>query len=538
MHDYVIAVGGTGARCLEAICHFAAAGLFPNDMHFLVLDPDQNNGNGKRTQQLIRQYSALQRCDQPAAPTSSALLGLRRKELEPPSLFRVAVNASAKGGGAMIPYYWRNPNVPSRTFEQAVNFTSQPAPFQDFIRLFYQDSDLGMQLNAGYRGRTSVGAVALKIDLDSTLNDEGGGLCEIVRRLQADLQNGRPRVFVIGSVFGGTGAAALPTVRAFLQNLDPDVIGPNASQIEFGCGMLVPYFTFPKSAQPTTSEVTPDSDEHMIATKAALLHYSQDPPGYRHVYLIGAPERVRTSATFAPGDETQVNTPHYVELVTALAASDFFREATRGDGVEDLHFANDVAVGDDQARISEGITWRSLPTSGQRHQETKRKLVSFVTTLYFYKNFLHRTLTNSSEYLNAPWYRDNFRPPLTLASQRDALNTLFDFSTSFLTWLRGVGESGGTAMGTIFRWEGLLVNEISLCTEYLGHLTEAETGSPRFMTDSYHQILKRMDSLVLERAGAVNPVGLLIYLLYHAVDLFCAENYKWQRVTHGPEKME
>jgi hypothetical protein len=532
MHDYVIGVGGTGARCLEAICYFAAAGLFTNDMRLLVLDPDQNNGNGKRTQQLIRQYYTLQRCEQPVAPTSSTLLGLRRKELEPASLFRVAVNAPALGGSA-IPYYWRNPNVPTRTFEQAVNFTSQPPRFQDFIRLFYQENDLTMQLNAGYRGRTSVGAVALKIDLDSTIDDKGGGLYELVRSLQADLQNGRPKIFVVGSVFGGTGAAALPTVRAFLQNLDREIIGPNADQLEFGCGMLVPYFSFPKSTRTTASEVIPDSDEHMIATKAALLHYAQVPPGYRHVYLVGAPERIRTAATHEAGDETQVNAPHYAELVTALAATDFFSDTAHEERQGDLHFANDVVVGDGQTRTSEGITWHTLPMGGHKHQEVKRKLVSFVTTLYFYRNFLHRTITTSLEHQNAPWYRDNFRPPLSLASERDKLNMLFDFSTSFLTWLRAVGDSGGTAMGSFFRWEGLLVNEISLCTEYLGHLIDAETGSPKFMTDSYHQILKRMDGLVLERTDNSSAVGLLIYLLHRAVDQFSVENYKWQRVMQG-----
>src|SRR5690242_5914729 len=98
MRDYVIGVGGTGARCLEAISYLAAAGLFTNDLHFLVLDPDQNNGNGKRTQQIIQRYCTLQRCDQPVTPTSSALLGLRRKVLPPPSLFRTAVNDSSSSG--------------------------------------------------------------------------------------------------------------------------------------------------------------------------------------------------------------------------------------------------------------------------------------------------------------------------------------------------------------------------------------------------------------------------------------------------------
>jgi hypothetical protein len=525
MYDYIIGVGGTGARCLEAVVYMAAAGLFSRPLYVLMIDPDQSNGNVRRTAGLMESYYQLQQCEQPASPVSSKKFGRSRTPLSPPALFRAPINHPGADGAAQYPTNWVNPNSPSRTFEQAIDFARQPPDFQDFIRLFYQDDDLGMPLNIGYRGRTSIGAVALKIDLEGTLEREGGGLHELVLNLQADLQNGEPRVFVFGSVFGGTGASALPTLPLIIKDMDPALIGPNTARLRFGCAMLTPYFSFPKGAPGATDGPAPDSDEHMIATKAALLHYSNERPAYEHVYLVGAPEQFRTASTFEPGDESQVNAPHYAEFVAALAASDFFSRR-EGRGAQ-LHYANDETVEDTQ-QVQRGISWNTLPEGGRGLAEVKRRLVAFTTFAYFYKNFLHRAFVDRQGHAEAPWYKDNFHPPLSLSTHREELNTLYDFSGSFLSWLRGVGESGGNSMGPMFRWEVLLHNEILLCAQYLGHLSEAETGAPRHTNEGYHHIMKRMDSLALEKPGTRNPVGLLIYLLHQAVEKFCADNYLWK----------
>jgi hypothetical protein len=526
MYDYIIGVGGTGARCLEAITYMMAAGLFTRPIYALIIDPDQNNGNGKKTVQVMRWYHQIQQYAQPSNPVNNGRLGTGRKALEPPVLFKASLNNSGQEGEPQYPLTWDNPNVPGRKFEEAIDFSRQATDFQNFLRLFYQESDLRMPLNIGYRGRTSIGAVALKIDLTETVEREGGGLHELVLNLQADLQNGNPRVFVIGSVFGGTGAAALPTIPTFLNNLGANLIGPNKERLQSGCAMLIPYFSFPKGKPNDAGGPVPDSDEHMIATKAALLHYAHVPTEYKHVYLIGAPEQFRTATNYEPGDEPQVNSPHYVEFVSALAALDFFNPERKEAAHAELHFANDVIITEGQ-RVSNGITWTSLPALGQRQMEVKRRLVAFSTFAYFYKNFLHRAFVGQQNYTEAPWYKDNFRPPLTLSGQRSALDTLYKFSDSYLTWLHAVGDSGGTAMGALFRWEGLLHSGALLCANYVGYLTEAEMGPPRYAHDSYHQILKRMDSLVLEQPGTQDPPGLLIYLLSQAVEKFCADNYQW-----------
>ena len=54
---FVIAIGGTGMRCLESFTHLCAMGVFDSkEIDILTLDTDQTNGNKQRTEELIKQY--------------------------------------------------------------------------------------------------------------------------------------------------------------------------------------------------------------------------------------------------------------------------------------------------------------------------------------------------------------------------------------------------------------------------------------------------------------------------------------------------
>ena len=57
---FVIAIGGTGMRCLESFVHLCAVGLFDDkEINVLTLDTDAQNGNKERTESLIHLYSSI-----------------------------------------------------------------------------------------------------------------------------------------------------------------------------------------------------------------------------------------------------------------------------------------------------------------------------------------------------------------------------------------------------------------------------------------------------------------------------------------------
>ena len=57
---FIIAIGGTGMRCLEAFVHLCAVGMFDNEeINILTLDTDQSNGNKGRVERLIELYNKV-----------------------------------------------------------------------------------------------------------------------------------------------------------------------------------------------------------------------------------------------------------------------------------------------------------------------------------------------------------------------------------------------------------------------------------------------------------------------------------------------
>ena len=57
---FIIGIGGTGMRCIEAFTHLCAIGMFDKtDVHLLALDTDEKNGNFSRLRELVEAYKEL-----------------------------------------------------------------------------------------------------------------------------------------------------------------------------------------------------------------------------------------------------------------------------------------------------------------------------------------------------------------------------------------------------------------------------------------------------------------------------------------------
>ena len=56
MKNFIIALGGTGAKCLEHLAYSCAAGLGPEQLWAGMIDQDEANGNISRTKVLLSKY--------------------------------------------------------------------------------------------------------------------------------------------------------------------------------------------------------------------------------------------------------------------------------------------------------------------------------------------------------------------------------------------------------------------------------------------------------------------------------------------------
>lgn len=523
--NYLIAVGGTGSRCMQSVIHLAAAGLFQEPMHVLIIDPDQNNGDSVKTRTLVTNYHALHLASQSRqAEKKRRVVGWEKLPL--PHLFQSGMNVTVGEVNTQQSIFWHNPNPAQRRFGEVIQYQEQKDEFKKFLDLFYEPNDLEMVLDVGYRGRTNVGAVALKQDLENTASIPGVGLREFLEKLNIDLQAKEARIFVMGSVFGGTGAAGLPTIPQLIANLPTDVMAQdNRARLRYGCAMMTPYFSFPKGNGVSSGPGT-DSARHAVATQAALLHYAHVPPGYQHVYFIGAPSRPQTNSRNVTGGQNQTNDSHYAELVAALAAWQFFALPQISVTDRQLHFADSV-----QHKIDVGVNWNSLPVNINNtasRESIKRELTIFTTLAYFYRNFLYNRFFNGNLYRTANWYRDNFGQ-LNLDEEMHLLQHLYEFSGAYLAWLAQIGETGKAANLHLFHWNALRETDPSLADMHVGNLLDDPLSSSAQRSQTgFDNIYARLDKLVLKQPGTNSAAGLFIFMLHHAVSEFCRENYVWR----------
>ncbi|GEM_PF-2397218 len=518
LRDYVIGIGGTGARCVEATIYLAAAGLFERPLHILLIDPDQNNGNVRRTKELVSAYHRLKMCSQPQGATQRRRLGGKSRLLEP-TIFQTSLNENPIQSSQQSPFFWQDPSNPHRTFNEVIDYDGLSPQFRNFVDLFYEEVDLNMKLGKGYRGRPNIGAVTLISDLRRTVNTPGRGLFELKTSIELDAkENPVVRVFVFGSVFGGTGAAGLPTiVELLLESVHA------SDRLRFGGVMMAPYFTFPE-AEASEEGPSPDSRLHQVATQAALLHYAQVPPGYQHVYMVGAPNLTNSKAGHQAGGEEQENDSHYAEVMAGLAARDFFALDLIEVAQRELHYADGEHFGfDTMPALSSGKDGRNIDDQ----KRIKSLLLNFTSFVYLYGNILHNDCKDIRWYSGQAWYKDNFlKKGLSLEKEGQLLDELCKFSRSYLDWLDMIGQPIKTDDGRPFNWSAIPMTGLD-AERQVGNLTTPEADDePRYINVSYGSIMDRLHALHPTYSNVPHPVGLLIYLLYEAVSEFCKENYQ------------
>ena len=337
---FVIAIGGTGMRCLESFTHLSAVGMFDNqEIEVLTLDTDQSNGNKAKVEQLIGLYSRIKTSDGKSNPNSdtffSSKLNLHR--------------------------YWTNYEGAARENYRNITKINTGTPEQQeenqLLADLFLDRGTVQEFNLahGYRAQTHLGSqlmyhgileAARSLASGKDVKVEEKELETYLTKLEAAGANAR--VFIFGSVFGGTGASSIPVIPKALQEFVKIRSGGKSNidltKVKFGATLLTEYFSFKKpdmkQMEAKKDSVVADSSFFPLNSQAALQFYQNDPTvkkTYKRLYHIGWPIESKPIGGDKKDDKTitgganQKNPCHIVELLCACAAYDFF---TRKDGFD------------------------------------------------------------------------------------------------------------------------------------------------------------------------------------------------------------
>lgn len=325
---FVIGIGGTGMRCLESFVHLCAMGMFDGqEIDILTIDTDTGNGNKDRTENLITLYNDIK------SSSASQEGGVATKDSFFTSKLNLYKFATDYSGNRV-------------SYRNLANISDDDVDNQDLADLFLdKDTVQNFNLSHGYRAQTHLGSMLMYTGIveaarnaylkgeDKILPQEKA-LKDFVEKLLA--AGSGARVFIFGSVFGGTGASSIPVVpRALNEAVRIISDGTNTldpENVKFGASLLTDYFSFPApdSARKQTEKVVADSRNFALNSQAALDFYRKDPTVkayYRRLYHIGWPQIMRrdiSDGQLLTGGGDQKNPCHVVELMSAMAAYDFF----------------------------------------------------------------------------------------------------------------------------------------------------------------------------------------------------------------------
>lgn len=307
VRNVLIGIGGTGSRIVESCLALFASGLGPRDgVHIALIDQDGDNGNGGRTDRLLKAILRLQSripCQVGGFP------GI------PIGTFRY----DSFRWDDQVDFNWK-PDIHNQTLTQLLNMDHSSEAQKTLFAHLYDQEEAVAQVTLGFKGHANVGSAAVY----AALLDPAG---EFNKRMDAFVSadagglNLEVRFFLVGSIFGGMGASGFPTIARRLRLLRDQF--PNA-EIRLGGALMLPYFTFK------------DDDEDAFALKArevlqnsrqALEFYAElfedDVGVFDRFYLSGWNDLFALDYGRRGGPE-QKNPPMPPELYAAAAVHEFF----------------------------------------------------------------------------------------------------------------------------------------------------------------------------------------------------------------------
>jgi len=319
---FVFAIGGTGSRVLRSLTHLLACGVRPdNDVEFdivpIIIDPhSSNNEELDRTKKLMDNYRQVRALSK----AKDGFFGVDIKSLKDVSNSS-EINAS-------FSFELIGSDV---TFRKYIGYENMSKESKALANLLFsgttKDKDgndcklLDINMNIGFVGNPNVGSVVLNqlkkskpykvfssaLDTSDTSDD---------------------RIFIISSIFGGTGAAGFPCLLKNIRAGEDAGCGTGEvlRKTPIGAVTVLPYFKLEGDKN------SPINYADFIAkTKSALSYYHTNVTGSQLVnvmYYVGDnPYKIypNNPGSKKEGDKVkgQKNDAHFVELVSALAVIDF-----------------------------------------------------------------------------------------------------------------------------------------------------------------------------------------------------------------------
>lgn len=381
---YIFGIGGTGSRVLRSFTMMMAAGvnIGVDEVVPIIIDPDASNADLTRTVALMNNYRAV-RSD------------LKFIKNDPTPFFRKELSQ------ILANYTLRIQNTANKTFQQFIDLPSMDKASQAMVRMLFSEKNLSSSMDVGFKGNPNIGSIVLNQIVNS----------DDFQEFANSFESG-DKIFIISSIFGGTGASGFPLL---LKTLRTGSTFPNNDIInnaEIGAITILPYF---KLKNDGGSEI--DSSTFISKTKSALAYYENNISKNNSINaLYYLADDISNTYDNHEGGSAQRNDAHLVEFLAATAIVDFSNKSHLDTTNKELGL-RDISGGG-------AVTFDSF------YDKLKRQLFAPLTEFIMMANCLNYKMDYySSKSFNAN--NDNFRE----VYESSFMSELQSITASYLEWL-------------------------------------------------------------------------------------------------------
>lgn len=302
MSTFLFCIGGTGLRVMKSLTMLLASGYKAcnengedEDIIPVLIDPHKSLDEFTHCKKILDNY-----CEIRSMMTKGSLPGDNFFNTRLVSLENLGLNDEA------------NPNFDydlrlDSSFGEFIQKGKLPTDSvnQDLINLLYSESNINRSLAVGFKGSPNVGCVVL-----NNFNDQNW-----FQQFTAKFGQ-RDRVFIVASVFGGTGASGFPLLVKKIRSCGNTYL-QNAT---IGAIAVMPYFelTPPKKEDPNNDI---NSSCFITKTKAALSYYDKELK-VDSLYYIADDKQQKP---YANDEEQQQNGTHFIEFISATSVLHFIK---------------------------------------------------------------------------------------------------------------------------------------------------------------------------------------------------------------------
>ncbi len=355
---YVFAIGGTGSRVLRSLTMLLASGIDTNyEIVPMIIDPDHSNGDLVRTVSIMRLYKNLH---------SELDFNNDLKN----EFFKNPLTALNGDDVFILPLI----GTAGISFESYLNLGGMSMENQAMMRMLFSNLNLSSDMNVGFKGNPNIGSVVLN---QCTQSQE-------FKSFETDFVSG-DRVFIISSIFGGTGASGFPLLLKTMRASKNTAL----KNAYIGAVSLLPYFNLQ-----TNDKSAIEADSFITKTKAALNYYEKNVTGNAsldHMYYLGD-DFAGKGYNNCDGGSEQKNGAHFLEMLAALSIIDFSKKQPSNSNVRQTKF-HEYALESNHPKQS--VVFGDL---GQSTNDVILKPLSMMTLLNMYLNHRNEDHRNAQKW--------------------------------------------------------------------------------------------------------------------------------------------